>query len=150
MLTAFKSDTKLFVNTTFIKLRYQQLDLFNSDALTSAHNVHVFQQYYMYTTPSPVCPCDNIGLVSLILLGWELRVSYITVLCVQGNLILSPLLFMPSLYSTFKIEVFLIYLKTKIHIKLFSQSLRALIHSTEKEGEHLKKHRKHPKYAYVC
>ena len=42
--------------------------------------------------PSAVCLCDNIGLVSLILLGWELRVSYITVLCVQGIPILSPLL----------------------------------------------------------
>ena len=39
----------------------------------------------------------RIELVSLILLGWN-YVSYITVLCVQG--ILSPLLFMPSLYST--------------------------------------------------
>ena len=39
-------------------------------------------------------------LVSLILLGWELYVSYITVLCVQGIPILSPSLFMPSLYST--------------------------------------------------
>ena len=55
----------------------------------------------MYTTPSAVCLCDNIGLVSLILLGWELHVSYITVVCVQGIPILSPLLFMPSLYSTF-------------------------------------------------
>ena len=40
--------------------------------------------------------CNNIGLVSLILLGWELHVSYITVLCVQGIAILSPLLFVPS------------------------------------------------------
>ena len=55
---------------------------------------------YMYTTPSAVCLCDNIGLVSLILLGWELHVSYITVLCVQGIPILSPSLLMPSLYST--------------------------------------------------
>ena len=45
--------------------------------------------------------CDNIGLVSLIFLGLELRVSYITVLCIQGNLILSPLLFMPSLHLDF-------------------------------------------------
>ena len=44
--------------------------------------------------------CENIGFVSLILLGWELHVSYITVLCVQGIPILSPLLFVPSLYST--------------------------------------------------
>ena len=44
--------------------------------------------------------CDNIGLVSSILLDWELRASYITVLCVQGIPILSPLLFTPSLYST--------------------------------------------------
>ena len=40
--------------------------------------------------------CDNIGLVALILLGWELRASYITVQCVQAFMILSPL---PSLYS---------------------------------------------------
>ena len=33
--------------------------------------------YYMYTTPSAVCLCDNIGLVSLILLGLELHVSYL-------------------------------------------------------------------------
>ena len=33
-------------------------------------------------------------------LGLELHVSYITVLCVQGIPILSPSLFMPSLYST--------------------------------------------------
>ena len=39
------------------------------------------------------CCCDNIGLVLLILLGCELRVSYITVLCVRGFLILSPLIF---------------------------------------------------------
>ena len=51
---------------------------------------------YMYTTPSAVCLCDSIGLVSLIRLGWELRVSYITVLCVQGIPMLSPILFMPS------------------------------------------------------
>ena len=41
------------------------------------------------------CHCDNIGLVSLILLGGN-YVSYITVQCVQGNPIFSPL---PSLYS---------------------------------------------------
>ena len=37
--------------------------------------------------------------MALILLGWELRASYITVLCVQAVLILPPLLFMPSLHS---------------------------------------------------
>ena len=31
-----------------------------------------------------MCLCDNIGLVALILLGWELRASSITVLCVQA------------------------------------------------------------------
>ena len=31
--------------------------------------------------------------------------SYITVLCVQGILILSPLLFVPSLYSTSKLKI---------------------------------------------
>ena len=34
---------------------------------------------YMYTTPSAVCLSDNIGLVSLILLGWELHVSYVRI-----------------------------------------------------------------------
>ena len=66
----------------------------------------------MYTTPSTVCLCDNIGLVSLILLGWELHVSYITVLCVQGIPILSPSLYMPSLYSTLE---FLIYPSQTLH-----------------------------------
>ena len=46
------------------------------------------------------CHCDNIGLVLLILLGWELRVPYITVLCVQGIPILSLLIFMP-IFPTF-------------------------------------------------
>ena len=46
-----------------------------------------------------MCLCDNIGLVALLLLGWELRASSITVLCVQAVMILSPLLFMLSLYS---------------------------------------------------
>ena len=32
----------------------------------------------------------------MILLGWELHASYITVLCVQAVMILSSLLFMPS------------------------------------------------------
>ena len=55
-----------------------------------------------------------VRLVSLILLSWELHVSYITVLCVQGIPILSPLHFMPSLYSTFLFEEFLIYLSPLI------------------------------------
>ena len=33
-----------------------------------------------YITLSAVCVCNNIGLMSLILLGWEIRVSCITVL----------------------------------------------------------------------
>ena len=37
-----------------------------------------------------------------------------TVLCVQGISILSPLHFMPSLYSTFLFEEFLIYLSPLI------------------------------------
>ena len=43
MLTSFDvtCDTNLFVNTSLVKLRYQQLELFNSDALTSAHKIHV-------------------------------------------------------------------------------------------------------------
>ena len=105
MLTSFdvKRDTNLFVNTSLVKLRYQQLDLFNSDALTQGTCTRCISTtciyMYMYITP---CLCDNTELVSLILLGWELHVSYITVLCVQGIPILSPLLFMASLYSTFE------------------------------------------------
>ena len=63
---------------------------------------HVFQLHVHHSLSCVLC--DNIGLVSLILLGWELRVSYITVLCLQGILILSPLLFMPSLYSTLLVK----------------------------------------------
>ena len=37
--------------------------------------------------------------MALLLLGWELRAFSVTVLCVQAVMILSPLLFMPSLYS---------------------------------------------------
>ena len=42
----------------------------------------------MYITLSAVYLCDNTGLVSLILSGWELHASYITVLCVQAITIL--------------------------------------------------------------
>ena len=38
---------------------------------------------YMYTTPSAVCLCNNIGLVPLILLGWELRVLYHSTMCTR-------------------------------------------------------------------
>ena len=55
-----------------------------------------------------MCLCDNIGPVALILLGWELRASYITVQCVQAVMILSPLLFMPSLYSHSNLKNFYI------------------------------------------
>ena len=41
-------------------------------------------------------------------LGWELRASSITVLCVQAVMILSPLLFMPSLYSHSRIFTLLV------------------------------------------
>ena len=52
-----------------------------------------------------VCLCNNIGLVALILLGWELRASSITVLCVYTSrhdlvsFLCHCMLFMPSLYS---------------------------------------------------
>ena len=46
--------------------------------------------------------------MALILLGWELRASSITVLCVQAVMILSPLPFMPSLYSHSKSKKFYI------------------------------------------
>ena len=52
-----------------------------------------------------MCLCDNIGLVALILLGWELRASYITELCVQAVMILSPL---PPLYSHSNLKNFYI------------------------------------------
>ena len=60
-----------------------------------------------------MCLCDNIGLVALLLLGWELRASSITVLCVQAVMILSPLLFMPSLYSHSNSKNFYITCTTK-------------------------------------
>ena len=63
-----------------------------------------------------MCPCDNIGLVALILLGWELHASYITVLCVQAVMILSPLLFMPSLYSHSNLKNF--YVQLQLHHSL--------------------------------
>ena len=60
--------------------------------------------------PGLSCNCDNIGLVSLILLGWELRVIspyYIyLLLSVQGIPILSLLIFMPSLYSHSNLKKF--------------------------------------------
>ena len=50
MLTSFDvmRDTTLSVNTSLVKLRYQQLDLFNSDALTSAHKVHVHVVFQLH------------------------------------------------------------------------------------------------------
>ena len=69
------------MNTSLVKLK---LDLFNSDTVTSAHKVHV-HVVFLYTTPSAVRLCNNIGLVSLILLGWELHVSCITVLCYKAS-----------------------------------------------------------------
>ena len=48
-----------------------------------------------------MCLCNNIGLVSLILLGCELHVSYHCI----SHPDLSPLLLMPSLYSTFHLLV---------------------------------------------
>ena len=47
---------------------------------------HLVRQYR-------ACVVDSLGLGII-------HVSYITVVCVQGIPILSPLLFMPSLYST--------------------------------------------------
>ena len=61
-----KCDTTPFVNTSLVKLRYQQLDLFNSNALTSAHKVHV----HCTCTCTPLlplrheraCVVDSLGL----------------------------------------------------------------------------------------
>ena len=36
------------MNTSLVKLRYQQLDLFNSDAPTSAHKVHVHAVFQLH------------------------------------------------------------------------------------------------------
>ena len=57
---------------------------------------------YIYTSTldTAVCLRDNIGLVVLILLGWELRASYITVLCVQAVMILFPSLSHSNFYIT--------------------------------------------------
>ena len=65
-----------------------------------------------------MCLCDNIGLVALILLGWELRASSITVLCVQAVMILSPLLFMPSLYCHSNSKNFYITCRNILHSSL--------------------------------
>ena len=52
MLTSFdvKRDTNLFVNTSLVKLRYQQLD---PDALTSAHKVHVHVVFQLHVHHFP-------------------------------------------------------------------------------------------------
>ena len=62
--------------------------------------------------------CDNVGLVSLILLSWELHVSYLYLctMCTRHP-ILSPLLFMPSLYSTFTFTLFLSFLNPIPNLK---------------------------------
>ena len=67
-----------------------------------------------------MCLCDNIGLVALLLLGWELRASSITVLCVQAVMILSLLLFMLSLYSHSNSKNFYI---TCIHITQYGSTV---------------------------
>ena len=71
----------------------------------------------IHTTPSAVCLCDNIGLVSLILLGWELHVSYITVLCVQDIPILSLAFYAIPI---FHIRIFnLLGLESFLNVKTF-------------------------------
>ena len=108
MLTSLdvKRDTNLLVNTSLVKLRYQQIDLFNSDALTSAHKVHVHVVFELHVhvhhslscvplQQYRACIVDSLGLGITCVLY---------VLCVQGTPILSLLLFMPSLYSTFYLK----------------------------------------------
>ena len=51
------------------------------------------------------------GTPALILLDWELRASYITVLCVQAIMILSPLLFMPSHSDLKNLYICLLYVQ---------------------------------------
>ena len=52
------------------------------------------------------CRCDNIGLASLILLGWELRVLYHCTMCTRHLDLVSPD-FMPSLYSHSNLKIYL-------------------------------------------
>ena len=81
-----------------------------------------------------MCLCDNIGLVALILLGWELHASYITLLCVQAIMILftllcvqaimilSSLLFMPPLYSHSNLKNFYVTCILRIARRLMLSS----------------------------
>ena len=58
--------------------------------------------------------------MALILLGWELRASSITVLCVQAVMILSPLLFMPSLYSILIRRIFTLLVPSHFYTDLIT------------------------------
>ena len=55
------------MNTPLVKLRYQQLDLFNSDALTSAYKAHVFQLHVHHSLSCVplrqyrACVVDSLG-----------------------------------------------------------------------------------------
>ena len=106
------------MDTPLVKLRYQ---LFNSHALTSAYKAHVFQLQVHHSLSCVLlrqytcrtCVIDSLGL-------GKLPVSYITVLCVQGIPVLSPQLFMPSLYSNLKKFNLLVKVKYRelvLHVK---------------------------------
>ena len=70
-------------------LRYEQLDIFNSDTLTSANRERVHVVFQLHIDHSLSCvPLQQYR--ACVIEGWELRVSYITVICVQGIPILSP------------------------------------------------------------
>ena len=59
--------------------------------------------------------------MALIRLGWELCASSIPVLCVQVVMILSPLLFMPSLYS-YSNSIFTLLVPSHFYTDLITSS----------------------------
>ena len=73
--------------------------------------------------------------MALILLGWELRASSITVLCVQAVMILSPLLFMPSLYSHSNSKKFTLLVPSHFYTDLITSSdaAGAMLQAAKKE-----------------
>ena len=71
----------------------------------------------MYTTPSAVCLCDNIGLVSLILLGWELRVLCHSTMCTRHPDLVS--------FAFYAIPIFHIILFNLLVMVVFAVNIEA-------------------------
>ena len=99
-----RTDTQLSVELMYIICIYMKYTYYVEVSVSEWNSSYELTNDLplLFPTRGGCVWCDNIGLVSLILLGWELRASYITVLCVQAVMILSPLLLMPSLYSHLK------------------------------------------------